>query len=1238
MKKIYTFAFIATTMMSAQQVVAQTEYTILSDVTSKLQNADFSADAPITTTIRTYDSDMPDKLGVGNGGTGLFGQQTVTGWTATFPSDNTYVENREDGANARAAGVFAYVDDTSTETTFPGLGGDYWAPYIDNELGITGQALGMVAVWGASVSYTQDVTLEAGAYMIIASLHNTAGGSAALESNNGFVAENGTKYMSDKLHFQTLNWEKDTIVFELKETTNGKISIGYKSGNYGSSGAMHLFYDNIKLYTIDPTPLHVAQIAAAKEELLKVIEDGQYLGVSVSAARAVYNDPSATLEQVKKAIEDQKAINAAGQVDFSSFFITNPHFTLGTPITDGITTYDYDMVDPNGNNGKVVEHYGMQPVEGWEATSPGENARASGIFTIGSDAFLGGGAFLPPTSMSDGSTEGNLLGFLSVWTAVSQYKQNVTIPAGTYTLKISYYNGGGTTAIAKNLMGFVTDEGIEHLSDLTTFVQHKWDVMTIKFKLDEPTSGYFTVGYQAANVGSGGMPHLFIDGISLYYVGDIDFDPSLIALDAAVNSATKTLEEYFQQSLKEELEQATYEGAELVSSQSDDAEANKEAADNINNLIGAAKTSIAAYTKMAEFYDGELQDLITEYETKLPTYGEYLINLSDEIMMQLSDEATWSAAEIDSILGNIGNVYKEEVQKAWDAAVASGEKLEEDLDITCLFEQLAYTYSTTAQSNTNVPDKEWQYGNATNFKTQYGTAEVWNQTPFKVFRTMKNMPAGKYTITTKAYYRTSENVSNYANYDPSNELAFVFAGHSKTALTNVAEIASSDQTEFTNTAEVGEALYVPNNQEAAWKIFTNDVYNEKLQKSVSTVLAAEGDLTFGISGEQMEDNCWVVWYSFSISYNALEEELLDKELEGLIAEANEMQENGVGNVIAAMDMLNNSTEAGENALSGSMDDKCAAMEALSDAIEYGSKSVTLTTQLEEVFNEYLNLLTETEIVSSDETLTNLLDDVTNGMNDGFKDNEQVQSYIDQFPAAWSAYILGQDLMASATEDESVDVTGVIKNASFDLGNANFWTIKTDAEDQTIGQNYGYQGAEYVNAETGCTISQFIEAWRPNGAALSNGNIEQTINAVLPEGYYTLEVDAQAINQAAVPEEGVLGVYLMAYNIEDTWTTSVCINTTASAPEHFTLNFYSDGVNLTTVGLRVEDTNANWLAADNFTLKYIGKTAPVGIDNIEVENNKVDLVNAKNIYSITGQRLNKVQKGLNIVDGKKIFIK
>jgi len=72
----------------------------------------------------------------------------------------------------------------------------------------------------------------------------------------------------------------------------------------------------------------------------------------------------------------------------------------------------------------------------------------------------------------------------------------------------------------------------------------------------------------------------------------------------------------------------------------------------------------------------------------------------------------------------------------------------------------------------------------------------------------------------------------------------------------------------------------------------------------------------------------------------------------------------------------------------------------------------------------------------------------------------------------------------------------------------------------------------------------------------------------------------------------------------------------------------------TFGLRKTESISNdWCMFDNWKLYYLGKDAPSGIASV-TENVKT----AKGIYNLAGLRLSKLQKGLNIVDGKKILIK
>ncbi len=277
MKKISTLALTAK-LIGGVNDSAQTEYTIVQDLTaSKVKKANFAEGEPATATIFTYDYNMTDvPVGESDPTLGLFGMQAVPGWTASALSDNVRVmenaqsEARTDGANAKAAGLFAYDDESGDETTI-GLGGAYYAPYAPEEA--TGNVLGMVAVWGAEAKYTQDISLNAGAYMMVVKLYNAAG-AGSLETNHiGFVTSNAS-YTSTKDTYAEGEWLTDTVVFRLTAATEGQLSLGLKFGA-GSGSAPHLFISDVKLYSIDEQQLIQAEIEKAKEELKALIDEGE---------------------------------------------------------------------------------------------------------------------------------------------------------------------------------------------------------------------------------------------------------------------------------------------------------------------------------------------------------------------------------------------------------------------------------------------------------------------------------------------------------------------------------------------------------------------------------------------------------------------------------------------------------------------------------------------------------------------------------------------------------------------------------------------------------------------------------------------------------------------------------------------------------------------------------------------------------------------------------------------------
>lgn len=134
------------------------------------------------------------------------------------------------------------------------------APSADNA-GSTGNALGVSVGWGGTELWKQTtaVTLPAGTYILKYSAYNNNTGAASMISKVGFVAKNGTEYLSDKTLFTNGSWDTDYVTFTLSEATEGNFQVGGKAFSIGSGSNAKVFFDNLTLTYLDP-------LAGAKED------------------------------------------------------------------------------------------------------------------------------------------------------------------------------------------------------------------------------------------------------------------------------------------------------------------------------------------------------------------------------------------------------------------------------------------------------------------------------------------------------------------------------------------------------------------------------------------------------------------------------------------------------------------------------------------------------------------------------------------------------------------------------------------------------------------------------------------------------------------------------------------------------------------------------------------------------------------------------------------------------------
>ncbi|MCR4591948.1 MAG: hypothetical protein K5672_02180 [Bacteroidaceae bacterium] len=282
-----------------------------------------------------------------------------------------------------------------------------------------------------------------------------------------------------------------------------------------------------------------------------------------------------------------------------------------------------------------------------------------------------------------------------------------------------------------------------------------------------------------------------------------------------------------------------------------------------------------------------------------------------------------------------------------------------------------------------------------------------------------------------------------------------------------------------------------------------------------------------------------------------------------------------------------------------------------------------------------------------------------------------------------------ELLATATEKNPVDATHLIVNPGYDqrLSIAEWFNGSSGGGSGVWGRGGNYVDFVWENWNTQyAEVSQVIYD-------LPEGWYELDVQGYYRDGHYTTHMlkvalglqterrasvfaysgdgfveDALDLQKSTICSfsDGINAVPGLGRCFTDnvTWTTydesdeevkytckgdgtMYCTDACWSAAEEFFQNglwwnrliIKVPAEGIITIGAMKEDAEeGDWLVVDNWRLKYLGNSNPQdvidGIENVNVNDN----ANAREIYNLSGQRLSKTQKGVNIVNGKKYVVK
>ena len=1003
----------------------------------------------------------------------------------------------------------------------------------------------------------------------------------------------------------------------------------------------------------------------ARMAMYDVLLEAEDYGIDVDAAVEVYENPQATKEELEAAIAELKyEINVA---TFEELF-------EGATFEDPMEVTEYCLVNANFGEGNI---------NGWTCTfQSGVNANNVGYQGA---SYTNNGTALTGSKTDDDGNASYLQGFIEAWKSNgdpwvigdAELSQTVYgLPQGMYKLTCDANAvqqwGKFDNPVTGVKLYIATDDGQEVFQEVATN-DGSPEHFSITFTCPEGVKS-LTFGLKTESTTANWIA---ADNFRIYYYGASERTLAQFKLEEAIVAAQKYLDEepnidFSNEDVYNACVAAIEAAQPYVNTGSDDECAEQEAI--VTAAYNAIKTSVAQYQDMDDFlqdagaYDGKGFGYYEDVTADWSEINDQLFDLQEKLDEGLANR-TLTAEDYEEFHAYVSNLINDIREMIKAGGIQPGQ------DITILLDNPDFSEGNGGRNLTGDAVPGWTIeGSLTEHRIQTGNIETWHSN-FNIHQTITNMPAGVYDITVQGFVR--HDAANLTNQ------TIFYAGDSQPALMQCSDQWSEEMIYGPDQAEMGDtnrdltnpnggyqcngmtgAYYwfqTPNPNGAdmkypGWKEGDNYYTNH-----IKVVLKEAGDLTIGIKCDGGNDGPqdWVIWDNFQITYigedmEAYEVLLGDAWTEvqtayntcydetGIITKENEdnfktmsdfMEDKGYGDFETAEEFVAKLDEM--DALKTALQENLTKAQAwMATYSEYQGKYDLLPDEIDSYYLDQSELYLPfgdymIEVDPED-------DSIEYASNDTF--DEKAAELI----ANWDAMMaeIAEIKMQEASEENPVDLTAeYIKNADFELLNANYWDIVAYEEGGRIGANQGYMDNATYTGEN-AVLDHFVEAWRET-AFLSNGTITQNLG-VLPAGTYRLEVDAQAVHQAQLDPlaegEETNGVYLIAYVGEDELSTDICIQGTEANPQHVTLDFFADGESEVTIGLLVFNTNANWMAADNFKLFSLGKDVLTAVESVKTQN-----AAAKAIFSIDGRQQGQLRRGINIVrmaDGnvRKVLVK
>ncbi|MBR3513876.1 MAG: hypothetical protein IKO12_05595 [Bacteroidaceae bacterium] len=989
----------------------------------------------------------------------------------------------------------------------------------------------------------------------------------------------------------------------------------------------------------------------------KALEDAEIAEVNidqdVAEAAAIYNNSAATVQDLEAAKNSlNAAVNAAifaGQFN-------------GTP-DDPQEVTGICLVNANFDQGNI---------NGWTNTFSG---KATNIGYQGA-SYTNNGTTLTAagSATDDDGSPAYLSKFIEAWKdnndpwkiGDAELSQTVYgLPSGMYKLScdvIAVHQWGKFENPATGVKLFIApDTGNEVFQEVATNNNNP-EHFSITFVCPEGVKA-LTFGLKTESTTANWIA---ADNFRIYYYGKTEELPEMLILKDMVKQAQDSEISDADNANKEVLAAfmtALEEAQDVAANAGATAEECTAASDKLKAALAAAQQSIKDYVKLRNYID-EANELSSKaYDAGFEAASGAVDELNDE-WSAAYEEGTATAEMIDTLAGVAYNTMMDNL---------AGE-IKPGTDLTFLLANPGFTTGTTA----NPTGWKINSGSMTELRAATHNIETYHKA-FDLSQTLKSMPAGVYDVTLQGFAR-HDNASDTEGtwlyggitkdylIDLDNDVEQKVTEENRKYIDGMTQLGDGnyDNSRGISTDEEGNTLYQCNGMTGAYYWFqeTNPNTGELYYTNhVKVILDKEGDLTIGIHCESTND--WVIFDNFALKYIGQDvsvyEEQLNKKLEEF--EAVTTADNAFLTA-KATEMAETLPARSQKAIDDADGDAIMAMiSEVTEAIDYVKKGNELGEELASSVEFYYDQIGKLEaLVPTMEEYDQLLETWIDpySMAEELADNDALQALIDKIDADWIPYLMSGAVDAS--KDAPIDVTAVIYNPTYvdpktAANSANGWSSFNE-DGTTTTPGLSYNEAEFYD---------------------KNFNHYQTIKGLLP-GYYTVTVDAYYRAGFPEPAAAAFVADTMAYNATmyaigvDSMSVAVkdifagAQETAIAASDEVTvelgqditryipnmmvsaetyLNFdgsYTNTLNVEvgedgvlTIGLsKYAHISGDWTIFSNWTLSYLGagpENAPDAVQRIDAANTGI-----QSIYNLAGQKVQKAQKGIYIINGKKVVVK